>query len=78
MAEPFIPHLHIIHAQLSYTYIHIYNLTAYLKLTNIKGITIFKTNKKHIKLKLAFTTNKREHFPSIAEFAIHILIDKTS
>ncbi len=32
MAEPFIHHLHIIHVQLNYTYIHIYNLKAYLQL----------------------------------------------
>ncbi len=41
MAEPFIHHLHIIHAQLNYTYIHIYNFKAYLAL---KSITILQTN----------------------------------
>ncbi len=34
---------------------HIYNLTVYLQLKNIK---IIKTNKTHIKLKLGFSTNK--------------------
>ncbi len=45
MAEPFIHHLHIIHAQLNYTYIHIYNLKAYLHLKSVKSIKILKTNK---------------------------------
>ncbi len=42
MAEPFIHHLHIIYAQVNYTYIHIYNLKTYLQLKSIK---ILKTNK---------------------------------
>ncbi len=45
MAEPFILHLHIIHAQLNYTYIHIYNLKAYLQLKSVKSIKMHKTNK---------------------------------
>ncbi len=42
MAEPFIHHLHIIHAQLNYTYLQ---LKAYLHLKSIKSIKILKTNK---------------------------------
>ncbi len=41
MAMPFIHHLHIIHAQINYTYIHIYNF---------KSIKIVKTNKTPLNL----------------------------
>ncbi len=55
MAEPFIHHLHIIYAELNYTYINMYNLKAYLQL---KSINILKTNKQNIKLKFWFIANK--------------------
>ncbi len=43
MAKPFIHHLHIIHGELNYTYIHIYNLEAYLQLKTIKIVITNKT-----------------------------------
>ncbi len=47
MAKPFIYHLHNIHAQLNYTYIHIYNLKVYLQLKEyIKLSRVYKTRAK--------------------------------
>ncbi len=45
MAQPFIHHLYIIHAQLYYTYIHIYNLGVYLQLKIVKSFKFLKANK---------------------------------
>ncbi len=42
MAEHFIYDLHIIQAQLNYTYIHIYKLKAYLQLKSVKSIKTLK------------------------------------
>ncbi len=50
MTGPFIHHLHIIHAQLYYTYIHIYNLETYLQLKSVKSIKLLKTNKTTVNL----------------------------
>ncbi len=58
MAKSFIHHLHIIHAKLNYTYIHIYNLKAYLQLKSIKSIKILISNKITLNKKLGFSANK--------------------
>ncbi len=50
MAETFIHHLHIINEQLNYTYIHMYNIKAYLQLKSIKSIKIVETNKTTLNL----------------------------
>ncbi len=47
MAEPFINHLHIIHAQLNYTYIHMYNLKHIYNLKVLKALKFLKPIKAH-------------------------------